>query len=250
MHKAIASAGLLMTLVAGCHSTNGEPVAATSSATSSTKATTSRSSKTTTTTTTSTKAAQHDSGVPVGSLEQILLSADEVGGVLSIGMQQIDQWTGLTRDDATPAGCGPVLELSSQTLYRGSGYVGLRSRSFQDDPQNFQRLASEVAASLPSEEAAAGLVHKAAGIWQQCSGGTVTYPVKDQSFRWQPLPPDETDGLVTMTVRSKTTPGWNCGRAITSARNVVIETAVCGVAGIDRKNGALIGKLRDRVPPS
>lgn len=136
---------------------------------------------------------------------------------------------------AIPEGCLPVWAPVHKETLEPTGLTAVARKNIRDDPGTAGWLVEGVV-SYPDAAAARAAVDRVVEVWRKCQYVGFTEQYLDRSLEWKTGVVGDTDGVFTMFDFSRsqldspqTSTDPNCQRAITSARNVVVDLLACKV---------------------
>lgn len=199
---------------------------------------------TTTTTTTTTKPV---TPVADGALKGLLLTPEQVNGVMGATEMVVSQYRTEMSDDSStmaPPECLAVDGAAQAVTYANSGFTAVRDQTLQEG-DNFAHFAEQSVVLFPSARQAAAFFAAAVKQWPNCHHYTHT----QTGSEWETGAVSNTDGMLSVvaTQLDHGDPGWACGRALTAKNNVVIDVNTCSA---DPANTAVTvaGQIAGKVP--
>jgi eukaryotic-like serine/threonine-protein kinase len=176
--------------------------------------------------------------VPVDDLEKLLLTPDQVSGIMGVAMNPEPMRTGMggDADYLTEKNCAGPWAPAQKLVYAGSGWLasaqqGLSAPGTGQPPLPYQTFQAVV--GFPSAQLAEKFRAAQSGAWEGCANRQVTFAPpgapKPVSITFGG-PTTTGDGILTTTQSLEGAQGWTCGRALAVRNNVAIDTFACSTA--------------------
>ena len=216
----------------------------------------------TTTAGTATPAAETPLTTPE-SLPSLLLSATDVGAVMSSADMVVTRdvtapWNDLARsswnDSARlqdAADCTAIAGAAQRDVYAGSGWTALRGQVVREPPAgpSWSHFAVQAVVLFPSAQAAAAFFAGSRDRWAGCSDRELTYAQQlapDQVWSVGPVSTDRDVLAVSRVQRSPET--WSCQRALTVHANVAVDVEACSLDEPASAAADIARAIADRLP--
>lgn len=170
----------------------------------------------------------------------VLLTGPEAGAVLQVpntkeGSIQNDLIGG---SSPIPLACRSVWAPVHKETFDPTGFTSVARKNIREEPENAKSVVEGVL-SYPDAQAAKAAVDQVVEAWRQCQYLEFSQPYmnENENIEWKSGVVGDTDGVFTMLIFSRsqldspqTSADPNCQRAITSARNVVVDLLACSRA--------------------
>jgi hypothetical protein len=163
------------------------------------------------------------------SLPGHLLTADEVSSLLHTPAMVAGIPTdGLTADGSVaPPGCHSAWAPADWSTYQSSGYTGLARQSVLENPRKDAAVVEAIIA-FPDESTPRTIVQRMGAEWQRCRAQAFAADLGNgEPVTLELGSTQNSEGITSMLVRSRSVPGPSCERAITARRNVVVDVLAC-----------------------
>jgi serine/threonine protein kinase len=163
---------------------------------------------------------------PPNALNGLLLSVDQINAAMgATGMISVGTMTALTDNSfavSDPA-CLPLSGAAEAKAYANSGYGAVQAQVVAKAQQN---ALNQAVVQFPSAQAASAFITASTQGWQACSNRQFTLSANGTSQVNTVGPVSDTDGTLSATVAPANSLGV-CERALTAAKNVVIDVTAC-----------------------
>jgi len=230
--RAVSTAICVPALAAGCMRTvKGAPVAAESDL-----------SPPATTTTNQTPRV-----LPATALENLLLTADQLGALVGgtklarVGTATSTSDASAIIDDRACLGLGSVGDAS---IYSHSGYVAMRGNQFST-PNAVRADVTQLVTSFTTAADAEGLLRRARRDWQGCADRRYGFHSSNGNhshFDTQDLRGD--GSRIKLSMRQEEDPRWGCSHAMAVADTMVAEARVCL---LNKDTASAVNHLLDQI---
>ena len=158
---------------------------------------------------------------------------------------------GLIPDDyLSDITCSGAVEDGALPAYDDSAYVRVRTQDYKQ-PDSDSPLVTESAILYQTIQDAQDQATSVANGWAACTNKVVQAKKPQSTVSFLIGAVTDSGGMKTMTY-TRTVPGFNCGRGVTSRNNVVLDVTVCSATDTAEVIGlhaqALVAQLAQRVP--
>lgn len=165
-----------------------------------------------------------------------LLTAPEVASVYAVPAL-IEKNSGtdpIGGDSPIPLECRSAWAPAHKETYDPTGFTGVARKTIGDDPPTGLGIAEAVVA-YPDAAAATAARDRVVAAWRNCQNIDFTEKLGGRDHDWKTGVVGNNDGVNILLLFSQSPPGSppnpdnpNCQRAITVARNVVVDVLGCG----------------------
>ena len=134
--------------------------------------------------------------------------------------------------------CVALYSNAESTVYDGSGYLGVRERLLQDDPDidNAKFRLDQAVVGFHSAGDAAKFFTTSSQSWPACANQKFDRAKSSQSRggTWITGPVSTKNGVLSSTITQEGRSGeWECQRALTAANNIVVDIDLCSASPND-----------------
>lgn len=166
--------------------------------------------------------------LPASALSGLLLAPAEIGSIMASRMQVVDSSDAMYTNAPLEDGCLVWAEAQKYS-YEGSGWSAVRVQELKDRPARPDHLAYQAVVSFPTGLAAHDFYASQVSGWARCDNRRVDlHDAGDSAHYWVLSKTRVEDGVVTITrVQEEGGGTWACQRALTAARNVVVDVSAC-----------------------
>ena len=166
-------------------------------------------------------------------LAGLLLSPEQVNAAMgATGMTVTNTATSMSDNSATmaPPECLAIDGAAEAQVYANSGYRAERDQSLNDG-DNFTHYLKQAVVLFPTVENAGAFFDASAQQWPACRHYTHT----QSESQWSVGQIANANGTLstTATQQNASAPGWGCGRALALRNNVIIDINTCSANPAD-----------------
>jgi hypothetical protein len=184
-------------------------------------------------------------------LDQILLSADDVGSIVGgTGLQVNNSADDLSdsSDIVDRVECLGVMFAAEKKVYEGSKWKAVRDQVVREPGNDKKHWVEQTVVLFPSWEKAADFLQKSQNDWENCANSSVTTQSSDNSsYDWKlghVSRPSDTE--LTIAMSQQNSDNWNCQHALTAVSNVIVEGVACG-RGVSSEGEKIVSRIVQNV---
>ena len=174
-----------------------------------------------------------ESGQPGSGLGGILLSVDDINGIMGAKDIQIMDSANDMADhsvDISDPKCLGALYNAEESVYGGTGWKDVVDQVLSEPEDDSAHWVEQTVVEFPSSAAAKAFVDTSFKQWTGCVGKSVMVDDGEDEYHWQFGGVSSLDGTISQITRQTDNDGWECQHALGAVDTFVLEASTCGVS--------------------
>ncbi|MGV0848715.1 sensor domain-containing protein [Mycolicibacterium phlei] len=171
-----------------------------------------------------------------GDLEGVLLSIDEINGIMGATTMEVtaelEEMTDHSDEVSDPACLGAIYG-AEEPVYAGSGWTDVIDQVAREPDEDNNHWVEQTAVLYPSAQDARQFFDDSVSVWQSCANYSVAVFDSNSEYYWNLDEAVVEDALMTQMTTQQDADGWACQHALSAVSNLTVEVWACGYSITD-----------------